>query len=454
MKTAADVIIALEGTTKRNEKEKIVLDAWNKGIFTFFEGTQMAYDALRTYSVKKVPLIEDADEDPNFVSTVDWNRFKKVAGELERRELTGNAARDTLRAMANECDIKDWNYFYRRVLLKDFKCNTSDSTVNKVLEKLVKAGDNRAKDYIVPVFSCQLAKNGDDHPKKLKGPKLLDPKLDGARLLTVVDIDKKTVTQYTRNGLTNTNFPQICTMMEKLIPVLTESMVFDGEIVSQSFQEMMKQLNRKSNIDTSGAKLALFDCLPWKDFQSGEYNLSQTKRHEALVQFEPLLAANTNGAVYVIPKLAVNLDTEDGQKTFREFNNEMVAAGFEGIMVKDPEATYVTDRTDAWLKLKPFITVDLEVVGFEQGKPEGENADGLGGMICEGVDQGKKIKVVVGNGYSDELRAEIWANRSKVKGRIVEVKGDCLSKSDDNDSWSVRFPVFMQFRGFKPGEKI
>jgi len=174
MKSAADVVLALEVTSGRLDKERIVQDAWDLKITEFFEGALMAYDALRTYGVKKVPLIE-GDDYSNFVSTFDWDRFKAIAHKLEKRELTGNQARDVLRAAADAAAVKDWNWFYRRVLLKDLKCGITETTINKILEK---NGDS-AKKYIIPVFSCQLAKNGDDHPKKMTGAKLLDMKLDG-----------------------------------------------------------------------------------------------------------------------------------------------------------------------------------------------------------------------------------------------------------------------------------
>jgi len=175
MQTAADVILALEADSSRTKKEAIIKEAWNLGIIEFFEGAQMAYDSLRTFGVRKVPLIE-SDNDSNFVADFNWARFKKVAYELETRKLTGNMARDTLRSAANVADVKEWNAFYRRVLLKDLKCGITESTINKVLKA---TKDNTAEKYIIPVFSCQLAKNGEDHPKKLVGVKLLDPKLDG-----------------------------------------------------------------------------------------------------------------------------------------------------------------------------------------------------------------------------------------------------------------------------------
>jgi len=172
-----------------------------------------------------------------------------------------------------------------------------------------------------------------------------------------------------------------------------------------------------------------------------------------LVEFQPLLSQISNGTVYVVPKLWVNLDTTEGQKTFGEFNRDTVAAGYEGIMIKDPESTYKTKRTDAWLKIKPFITVDLEVIAFEPGKTESRFANTLGGLVCQGTDQGKLIQVTVGSGFSEELRDQIWTNRDTVKGRIVEIKSDGVTQNQDS-TYSLRFPVFMQFRGWEPGEKI
>lgn len=450
MQTPSDVILALQSTASRLEKESIIKSAWDLGIIHFFEGAVLAYDSLRTYGVKKVPLIE-GDDDLNFQSELNWDRFTKITRELELRTLTGNTARDVLRAAADAASVPEWNNFYRRILLKDLKCGISEVTINKVLTDI--GGD--ALKYIIPVFSCQLAKNGDDNPKKMTGPKLIDVKLDGVRLLTVLDKTKNTVAQYSRDGRLNENFPHLTTSLAKILPNITESMVLDGEVVSRSFQALMKQLNRKKKVDTKDAKLALFDCLPLKDFLAGKCVLTQTQRHESLVQFIPLLDSASNGSIYVIPKLAINLDTSEGQTAFKEFNRNTLDAGYEGVMIKDPNAPYQTKRVDAWLKIKPFITVDLEIVGVEPGKPESKFSTTLGGLVCRGEDQGKKIEVTVGSGFSEELRDKIWQNRKKIIGRIVEIKGDALTMNQGStDVYSLRFPSFVQFRGWEPGEKI
>ena len=103
---------------------------------------------------------------------------------------------------------------------------------------------------------------------------------------------------------------------------------------------------------------------------------------------------------------------------------------------------------DEW---KPVITVDLTIVGFEEGT--GRNAGRLGAIICEGEDDGRKIRVNVGSGLSDSNRDEYWGNRASLHGNLVEVEADAVTQNQDG-SYSLRFPRFVRFRSFEAGEKI
>lgn len=269
------------------------------------------------------------------------------------------------------------------------------------------------------------------------------------RMITILDVEAQTITQYSRDGRQNDRFTAITNGLRPLLQRLKQSMVLDGEVVSRSFQALMTQVNRKEGVDTTDARLALFDCLPLEDFLRGGWDQPQRLRHELLVGLIPLLEELTAGRVYVIPKMSVDLDTAEGQAQLREFNRETIEAGLEGIMIKDPEAPYQCRRTDAWLKVKPVYTVDLEVVGIEPGKPESKFANTLGGLVCRGEDQGRIVEVTCGGGFSEELRDEIWRNQDKVLGRIVEIKGDALTRAQDSETWSLRFPVFVGFRDDK-----
>ena len=108
------------------------------------------------------------------------------------------------------------------------------------------------------------------------------------------------------------------------------------------------------------------------------------------------------------------------------------------------------EETD-WMKWKPTITVDLTVTALEEGT--GRNEGRLGALVCEGVDDGRDIKVNVGSGLSDSDRDSFWADQSNVVGSVVEVKADVVTQNQDG-TYSLRFPRFVRFRGMEPGEKL
>jgi DNA ligase 1 len=447
MFTPADVVEALAGTGSRIDKERILQLAWDNQITEFFEGVQVSLDALVSFGVKQVPLIADGG---NAVEQYSWIEFKALRDQLANRSLTGHAARDALRSAAERAPARDWNLWYRRLLLKDLKAGVTETTINKVLN----ANGAEAKKFLIPVFSCQLAKPAADHPKKMTGPKLLDYKADGIRLLSVLDKENNTVRQFTREGRENTNFGDIVADLEKLLPVLNESVVLDGEMISSSFQTLMTQVNRKEDVDTTNSSLMLFDIVPLSAFRAGIYKVRQADRHLSLCELIPILLEISN-RIQVAPKLAVNLSTPEGQAAMAEFNRQALSENFEGIMVKDPAAFYQTKRSDAWLKIKPDLTVDLTVVGVEPGTPDSKFASTLGNLVLEGEDLGRRIRVEVGSGFTEAQRDEIWAAKDSVIGRVAEIKADALTKNQSSDDiWSLRFPVFLRWRGLLPGEKL
>jgi DNA ligase-1 len=454
------IIENLQNTPGLKDKEQIILDAYYHGNREFFIGAKLAYDALVRFYVQKVPAIADEDIDPDNPGTFTFNDFLLLCGKLRNRELTGHAARDAIVDAANRCHGPTWNFFYRRVLRKDLQCGCTDTLINKALKKLSKDGsDPEAEALIIPVFECQLAKDSKNFPGKLVGKKLVDIKLDGVRILTEMNKGTGLVTQYSREGLPIENFTAITQQLTGLLEFLPESLMLDGEMVGNSFQELMTQVNRESNVNTDNARLALFDIIPLKDFRKGLCPTPQDARHAILteLQISGLLHKYTEGRVYVIPKQEIDFDTEEGQAAFRAFNRQALDLKYEGMMIKDPKAPYKCKRTDYWLKKKPKISVTLEIVGFEIGDPDGKRRDCLGAWICSGFDEdsGKQIKTKVGGGMSDEQLVDFWQRREELVGMLIEVEADGFTKNkDSNDLWSLRFPVFKGFRGRVPGEKL
>jgi DNA ligase-1 len=441
MSVCASHIWDLETHNSRLDKEGIIEVIAQDGCDEFFHGCQLALDPMVTFGVKQVP--EKTDEDgPGF----SWDSFIVLTSGLRNRNLTGHDARDAIAEAIKLSTKKEWNGWYRRILIKDLRCGVSEKTINKVVEK-------KYADYAIPVFGCQLAHDSANHEPKVSGKKLIEVKLDGVRVITIVRADGR-VDMFSRNGKELANFPHIAQQISNVIQLKGSNksmdVVLDGEIMSSSFQDLMKQVHRKDNVEAGDAILNLFDVLPLEDFEKGSYDKDQTTRSQMVkfwVETNQHLIPNVT---YVANEL-VDLDTEKGQARYKEINAKAIAGGYEGIMLKDPDAGYECKRSTAWLKLKPFIEVSLAVVAVEEGT--GKNVGKLGALVCEGVDDDKAIRVNVGSGLTDEDRVVYWDNADTLIGNIVEVRADAITQNQDG-TYSLRFPRFKGFRGFVPGEKI
>ena len=246
--------------------------------------------------------------------------------------------------------------------------------------------------------------------------------------------------------------PHITDYLTTNLDNIARSYVIDGEIMSATFQDLMKQVHRKDNVQSSDAVLNVFDIIPLSEFKSGKGSMGQRRRLNFIKEnFSKIFG--DSGCIEIVSWIEVDLDTLVGEVEFKDFNKQMLDQGYEGVMIKDVDAPYECKRTVSWLKQKPFIEVSLAVVGVEEGT--GKNEGRLGAIICEGTDDGKFIRVNVGSGFTDDQRIEFWDAKDSLIGQIVEVRADAATRNQDSeDVWSLRFPRFLNFRGFKTGEKI
>lgn len=440
LQVAADWIQDLESSDSRLHKESVIeralmaakLGSANAQCFLY--NTYLAYNPYFVYGVRKVPESQDLTGRSN-----PWVEFWALCEALRTRSVTGGNARAAIADLMEKFDSEQWNGLARRVLIKDLRCGITDKTLNKVLGKT---------EYRIPVFSCQLAQDSTDQPKKLKGIKRLEVKLDGVRVITVVN--GNSVTLYSRNGKVFENFPEIQTFIEDYREIFQHGtrtsgrFVLDGEIVGESFQKLMRQAHRKTNAETTGMVYHVFDFLPLEDFERGHWNAQQHKRLACLDRARECL--NKDDPVQIMPGLDVDLNSSEGHDIMRRFAEDSVAQGFEGIMIKSLDAPYECKRSDFWMKWKPTITVDLKVVDVEPGT--GRNAGRMGALVCAGVDHERDIKVNVGSGFTDEERDSYWANRDSVIGTTVEILCDVITQNQDG-TYSLRFPRFVRFRDDK-----
>ena len=434
-----DIIARLEADNSKLAKQAILKEAMEEGLDEFFEGVRMALDPLVTFGVKKVPERSDVLTGQGLI----WRDFKVLANQLINRELTGHAARDAIELVMGVATVEQWNGFYRRILIKDLRCGVSEKTVNKIAKKFPQ--------YTIPTFTCALAHDSANHEKKMVGKKQIEIKLDGVRVITIIQGDK--VEMFSRNGKQFHNFGHIIAELEAVIkdhPV-PYPLVLDGEVMSANFQDLMKQVHRKDGNQSTDAVLHLFDTIPLGCFQAGSWDKPQSFRSQITKHWVED-HADVLEHVQALDWEDVDLDTPEGQERFVALNKQAVDGGYEGVMIKDIDAPYECKRTHAWLKAKPFIEITLTVVDVEEGT--GRNEGRLGAVIVEGEDDGYNYRLNCGSGFTDAQRDEYWTERASLIGNLIEIRADARTKSQDSDTYSLRFPRFKTFRGFVAGEKI
>lgn len=167
--------------------------------------------------------------------------------------------------------------------------------------------------------------------------------------------------------------------------------------------------------------------------------------------------ADPRGPIVLVPH--VQIATVDDLLAYEA---EQLALGYEGVMIRDLYGKYKqgrsTTKEGGLLKVKRFTDDEATIIGFveeqKNNNPKVKNElgrskrsshkdgktgkDTLGAFILRNA-AGTEFQC--GSGISDELAAEVWANRHKYLDRLVTYKSFLIGVKD-----APRHPVFKAFR--------
>lgn len=114
--------------------ESIITDAWNRDSEEFFLGLQYSIDPMIDYKVHKCPRYEeDIDEPGEF----NFDAFFILTNKITRaKNISMEEVSDLIRDAASKANPKEWNNFYRRIILKELHNDIKISSIIPVLSKL------------------------------------------------------------------------------------------------------------------------------------------------------------------------------------------------------------------------------------------------------------------------------------------------------------------------------
>ena len=310
------------------------------------------------------------------------------------------------------------------LICKDLSIGVDTKTISKIIPGIVRT------------FDVMLAEKFFDKPERVEGKEFaLTTKIDGGRIIAIKENGQ--VSFYTRAGQRYEGLVDLETEMSELLP---DDSVLDGEITllndkgipsKEAYKQAMK-ITRKDG-EKHGVKMKVFDWMPVSHWKAQYCPLSWNERRTTL---EILFKEDPYVYFELLPVLYKGSDTS----MITKFLDEAIANDQEGVMINICDAPYEFKRTTSLLKVKKMQTMDLEIIGFEEGS--GKYKDTLGAILVR-YKNGNIVKV--GSGFTDWLRFEIWNNQSKYLDAICEIQYFEETTNQDGGE-SLRFPIFKDFR--------
>ena len=311
-----------------------------------------------------------------------------------------------------------------KLICKDLSIGCDAKTINSIIPGLI------------PTFDVQLAQKYFDKPERLEGKYFaLTTKIDGGRIIAIKENGQ--VSFFTRAGQLYEGLVDLEREMQENMP---DGTVLDGEITvfedrgipsKEAYKRAMKIT--RSDGEKHGLKMKCFDAMHFDEWKAQQCTHDYIERRALL---NTLVARKALVYFEVLPELYRGTDTSK----VLEFLDEAIANQEEGVMINICDAPYEFGRTWSLMKVKKMNTLDLEIVGYEEGS--GRLAGTLGAIHVRYKD-GNIVKV--GSGFSDELRALIWLEPSDFVGKIAEIQYFEETNNADGGK-SLRFPVFKDFR--------
>jgi DNA ligase-1 len=279
----------------------------------------------------------------------------------------------------------------------------------------------------------------------------VETKFDGARVQ--VHYDGESVRLFSRNLEDVTDpLPEIVRTVERALDVPA---ILDGEVVAidgdgdpRPFQDVLRRFRRKHDIQAARedvtVELRAFDCLHADGADLLDAPL--VDRHDRLrTVFDGELSS-------------LRLTDDPGE--IADLEASALAAGHEGIMLKNPTSAYTPgNRGKNWLKRKPDVeTLDVVVTGAEWG--EGRRANLLGTFLLSVRDDGDYRTIgKVATGITDEeleelherfdpyVRSETGTEVEIEPAIVFEVGYEEIQRSPTYSSgYALRFPRFVGVR--------
>ncbi len=412
-----NLIGEIRNTSSTNEKSELIKQ--NIKDDNFRKVLEYTYNPSKIYGI-----VPDSSWGYGISGLDDFdNSVIDLLDNLIARKLTGNAARDALLQKLSSLNYES-SQLLIQIIRKDFRAGFSGKIINKAWKDLI------------PEYSymrCSLLKNSN---------------------IDKFDFEKGIYSQCKKDGMfTNGN------MLENLQFTSRSGSVFPME----HFKEISDSVSHINGLQTHGELLVEYDgkILPRKTgngilnsvLKGGSFPPGHIPIY-CVWDIIPIEYAKRKGKYDVHYEMRLktleNLFKDNkyiriieykmcySLKECIEHSNELIAAGEEGTIVKNPVMIWEDGTSKDQIKIKLEFESDLEITGIIPGKVDTKYEGRPGAISCRSSCGKLTVNLVIKN---EDMRDRIEADHSDWIGRIVPVLANELMQSSDGaEEYSLFLP--------------
>lgn len=431
-----EMVSKCQATSSSNDKKKIVSEYpdLQKLLRYTFDSFKQYY--VTSDNIKKQWTAAIMADGPNLLvrpkdqRSSHYGDIYQLLDDLDNRTISGYDAVAKICRFINRKENVAYKDLIMNIFDRDLKCRVSSTIINKVWPGLI------------PEFNTALAMSFWDNESYVDFAKdtwYASRKLDGVRLLTVIDEEGK-VKCMSRNGKEFLSLGRLKEEIQELWPTLKNA-VLDGEICivdedgDEHFDQIIKLVTRK-DYTIPFPKYRVFDILKLEEFGSGTSELTLSQRQARWQNMKKVATRETD---MIVPldqwkiKDRAHLDELFAMATEKNW---------EGLIIRK-DAPYQGKRSQDMLKVKAFNDAEYEVkrciMGPFQVVVDGKEVQE--DMLASVKIEHKGNEVGVGSGFNLEQRRYYFQHPDQLVGKTITVKYFEETVDSQTGKPSLRFPI-------------
>lgn len=425
MSEITDIIDALAATTKRTEKERILLMAGASRHADLIKKIFVAtYDNSFNYWVKEFPMPE------TFLGSIDLEAAINRLDAVKNRLITGNAAIAEVTNIASLLSSEEAVVF-ANIVKRDLRCGMTSGTANKVWPGLI---------YEHPYMRCSSF--NEKNLSNIKFPAFSQTKADGLYIDVVIQKDGSSKAM-TRSGQVLNIIPGPLATHLSLYPgkvLMGEALILKEDGSGYLSRKEGNGILNSDDVPLDRVVFVLWDAVDLDDWKAGKSKKNYQDRLNDLTKMIPDYSPEYDLSYQM--KLVNTRIVNSVEEVISHFKEE-VEKGEEGTVLKDFSGLWGDGTSKYQVKIKIEFECDLVIVGWKEGK--GKHKGKLGAFNFQSSDG--LVDVWAGGGYSDAQRAAFFAVADSMIGKVGTLKSNDLIQNRNNlEIWSLFLPRFIEIR--------